>query len=118
MIYVEWPAVEDYPRTLAEFEARFSTEEECREYLCQLRWPNGFLCPRCGKDKAWPQRVTLLRCAHCDYQVSVTAGTVVQDARQPLTMWFRAMWYVTSQKNGGSALGLQRVLGLNTYETA
>lgn len=110
--------MEDYPRTLAEFESRFSTEEDCRDYLFRLRWPDGFLCPRCGKDKAWPHRVTLLRCAHCDYQASVTAGTVFQDTRKPLTLWFRAMWFVTSQKNGGSALGLKRVLGLNSYQTA
>ena len=62
--------------------------------------------------------MNLLRCAHCDYQISVTAGTVFQDTHKPLTMWFRAMWYVTSQKNGGSALGLQRVLGLKSYQTA
>lgn len=58
------------------------------------------------------------RCAVCDYQISVTAGTVFQDTHKPLTMWFRAMWYVTSQKNGGSALGMQRVLGLKSYQTA
>lgn len=110
--------MEDYPRTLAEFETRFSTEEACREYLRQLRWPDGFVCPRCGEKKAWSHRQTLLRCASCDYQVSVTAGTVFQDTHKPLTMWFRAMWFVTSQKNGGSALGLKRVLGLNSYQTA
>jgi hypothetical protein len=46
------------------------------------------------------------------------AGTIFQDTHKPLTMWFRAIWYVTSQKNGGSALGLQRVLCLNSYQTA
>lgn len=110
--------MEDYPRTLPEFEARFSTEEGCREYLCRLRWPEGFRCPRCQGAKAWPHRTALLRCAQCDYQVSVTARTIFQDTHKPLTMWFRAIWYVTSQKNGGSALGLQRVLGLNSYQTA
>jgi hypothetical protein len=48
----------------------------------------------------------------------VTAGTIFQDTRKPLVLWFRAMWYVTSQKNGASALGVQRVLGLGSYETA
>ena len=110
--------MEDYPRTWAEFETRFSTEEACRDYLRQLRWPEGFLCPRCQATKAWPHGKNLLRCAHCDYQISVTAGTVFQDTHKPLTMWFRAMSYVTSQKNGGSALGLQRVLGLKSYQTA
>jgi len=60
----------------------------------------------------------LYLCAACRFQVSVTAGTVFQDTRKPLTLWFRAMWYVTSQKSGMSALGLQRVLGLGSYRTA
>lgn len=57
-------------------------------------------------------------CAACRYQASVTAGTIFQDSHLPLTTWFRAMWYMTSQKNGVSALGLQRVLGFGSYRTA
>jgi transposase-like protein len=110
--------MEDYPRTLQEFEARFSTEAGCRDYLFQLRWPDGFRCSRCGGSKAWTIRATLLQCTGCDHQTSVTAGTLFQDTRKPLIVWFRAMWYVTSQKNGASALGLQRVLGLGSYRTA
>lgn len=111
-------AVEDYPRDLLELEARFSTEAACREYLFQLRWPDGFRCPRCGGAKIWPKPEGLARCAGCDYQASVTAGTVFQDSRLPLRLWFRAAWWVTSQKNGVSAMGLQRVLGLKSYKTA
>jgi len=111
-------AVEDYPRDLLELEARFSTDAACREYLFQLRWPAGFCCPRCGQSKAWPATATLLECAGCGRQVSVTAGTIFQDSRLPLTLWFRAAWSVTSQKNGVSAMGLQRVLGLKSYKTA
>lgn len=59
-----------------------------------------------------------MRCAACDYQVSVTAGTIFQDSRLPLKLWFRAAWWVTTQKNGVSAIGLQRVLGLKSYKTA
>jgi transposase-like protein len=110
--------MEDYPATLLEFEARFSTEESCRDYLFQLRWPNGFHCPRCGHPKAWSIGGVLFQCAGCGYKASVTAGTIFQDTHQPLTLWFRAMWWVTSQKNGASALGLQRVLGLGSYKTA
>ncbi len=110
--------MEDYPRNLAEFEARFATEQAGREYLCQLRWPEGFRCPRCGHDKAWAVRTALLECAGCGHQASPTAGTIFQDTRQPLQSWFRAMWWLTSQKNGASALGLQRVLGLGSYKTA
>jgi transposase-like protein len=110
--------VEDYPRDLFELEARFSTEAACREYLAQLRWPGGFCCPHCGGGKGWPVRGVLLECSACGTQTSVTAGTIFQDTRTPLPVWFRAMWWVTTQKNGASALGLQRVLGLKNYETA
>ena len=110
--------MEDYPRNLTELEARFSTEEECRDYLFQMRWPDGFCCPQCGHDRAWPVRKVWFECAGCGRQTSVTAGTVFQDSRKPLTLWFRAIWYVTSQKTGTSALGLQRVLGLGSYQTA
>lgn len=110
--------MEDFPRDLLEFEARFSTEAACREYLFRLRWPDGFRCPRCGGGKTWPVSDVLLQCSGCSYQSSVTAGTIFQDTRKPLTLWFRAAWWVTSQKNGASALGLQRVLGLKSYKTA
>jgi transposase-like protein/predicted RNA-binding Zn-ribbon protein involved in translation (DUF1610 family) len=111
-------AVEDYPRDLLELEARFSTETACRDYLFRLRWPVGFRCPRCGGTKIWPKSEGLVRCAGCDYQASVTAGTVFQASRLPLALWFRAAWWVTSQKNCVSAMGLQRVLGLKSYKTA
>ena len=110
--------MEDYPRNLKEFDFRFATEEACREYLLQLRWPDGFCCPRCGCRESSPVRKVLLRCGACRHQASVTAGTIFQDTRTPLRVWFQAMWWVTTQKNGASALGLQRVLGLPRYETA
>jgi len=109
--------MEDYPRTVLELETRFSDEAACRQYLYALRWPEGFRCPRCGGAKAWAVGPRY-ECAACGRQTSVTAGTILQDTRTPLRVWFRALWYVTSQKNGVSALGLQRVLGLGSYETA
>jgi transposase-like protein len=63
-------------------------------------------------------RAVLHQCAACGRQTSVTAGTIFQDTRTPLTTWFRAMWCVTSTKTGTSALGLQKVLGLGSYQTA
>lgn len=110
--------MEDYPRTLMEFETRFSTEESCRDYLFQLRWPDGFACPRCSHEKAWPIGSTLFQCAKCGYRTSVIAGTVFQDTKKPLQLWFRAIWHLTSQKYGANALGLQRVLGLGSYHIA
>lgn len=109
---------EEFPRTLPELERRFSSEQACREYLFILRWPEGFICPRCKGRTAWPMSRGLWKCGACKYQVSVTAGTIFQDSHLPLTLWFRAMWYITSQKNGMSAQGLQRILGLGSYETS
>ena len=109
---------EDYPRTLLELERRFSDESGCRSYLSALRWPDGFVCPVCQGRESVEIRRELWRCLKCRREVSVTAGTVFQDSKLPLTLWFRAMWQVTSQKNGISALGLQRVLGFGSYKTA
>ena len=75
---------------------------------------NGFRCPKCGHPKAWP---VLLLCAACGRQTSVAAGTIFQDTRTPLTTWFRAIGWVTSQKTGASGTGLQHVSG-GSYETA
>ena len=109
--------MEDYPETLLEFEQRFASEEACREYLFNLRWPHGYRCPRCQHDKAWLTKRNLYHCVQCGYETSVTSGTIFQDTRKPLQLWFRAMWYVVNQKNGVSAIGLQRVLGIQRYET-
>src|ERR1035437_1464369 len=110
--------MEDYPKTILEFETRFASEEACRDYLFALRWPEGFQCPACNHGKAWWTSRYLLHCAACGHQASVIAGTIFQDTHKPLRLWFRALWYVTSQKSGGSALGLQRILGLGSYHTA
>lgn len=111
--------MEIYPRSQAEFDALFTSEEACREYLAALRWPDGFRCPRCGHTQAWRiQRGKLYMCGQCQAQTSLTAGTIFQDTRQPLQRWFRVMWYVTQQKTGVSALGVQRALGFGSYHTA
>lgn len=109
--------MEDYPRTQMEFEQWFASEDACREYIFQLRWSDGFQCPRCQHQKAWLTSRRLYHCTECGFETSVTAGTIFQDTRKPLRIWFQAMWYVIGQKNGVSALGLQRVLGLSRYET-
>ena len=103
-------------RNTVEFEGRVAREAACRKYL--VRWPDGFRCPKCGDAKAWPVRTVLLQCAACGRQTSVAAGTIFQDTRTSLPTWFRAMWWVSSQKTGASAKGLQQVLGLGSYETA
>lgn len=109
--------MEDYPMNVIEFERQFSTEEACLQYLAQLRWPEGYRCPRCQHRKAWLTKRSLFHCAACGYETSVIAGTIFQDTRKPLQLWFRAIWYIVGQKNGVSAKGLQRVLGFTRYET-
>lgn len=109
---------EAYPKTLMDLEEQFSSEDACRDYLAALRWPTGFVCPGCGETNAGRMRRRLWHCRDCGRQTSVLAGTVFQDTHMPLRIWFRAMWHMTSQKNGVSALGLQRVLGLGSYRTS
>ena len=108
----------DYPRTLQEFDQWFSTEEECITYLQRLRWPDGFRCPKCNGNKGWQMAAGLVRCSKCKQKTSIIAGTIFHGTRRPLRLWFQAVWYVTSQKFGGNALGLKRVLGLGSYQTA
>ncbi|MDR0629266.1 MAG: IS1595 family transposase [Treponema sp.] len=104
--------------TFDEFIQRFSSEDQCRDYLYKLRFPEGFVRPNCGNRKDWGVGKTLYECARCGRQTSVTAGTIFQDTRRPLRTWFTAIWRVTTQKNGASAQGLQQVLGLKSYKTA
>jgi transposase-like protein len=108
-----------YPRTWSEFLARFPTEEACLSYLEELRWPQGFVCPGCGVASL-PSRVSRgrLLCKDCGRQSTVTAGTIFDKTRTPLRVWLAGAWYLTNQKLGVSALGLQRVLGLGSYQTA
>ena len=108
----------DYPRSLQEFDKWFLYEEDCIRYLQKLRWPNGFKCPICNGSKAWMMGRVVLWCSKCKRQTSPIAGTIFEGTRKPLRVWFQAMWYITSQKFGGSALGLKRVLGLGSYQTA
>ncbi len=108
----------EYPRTAIELRDWFPTEQACRDYLVRLRWPEGVRCPDCGCVEVWSMTPPFYRCAGCSYDFTVTAGTLFADTHKPLRLWFEAIWYVTNQKSGASALGVQRVLGLGSYRTA
>jgi transposase-like protein len=108
-----------FPKTLREFQSQFSSEAACQKYLASCRWPDGFVCPRCGNQSAY-ELVKLKRwqCTGCRHQVSVTAQTILHNTKIPLTVWFWAAYLMTTDKRGISALLLQRQLGLRRYETA
>ena len=107
-----------FPTNVRQFQRQFATEEACQEYLAACRWPEGFVCPRCGHRRAYAVANRRWQCAECRYQVSLTAGTVLHNTKTPLTHWFGAAYLMTTDKRGVSALLLQRQLGLRRYETA
>jgi len=109
----------NYPSNWIEFQDWFATEDSCTAYLERLRWPKGFCCPSCGAiDEPTRASRGRLICKSCRHQSSVTTGTIFDKTRTPLRVWFAAAWYITNQKQGVSALGLQRVLGFNSYQTS
>jgi hypothetical protein len=104
--------------SLLEFQERFSTEQECRDHLFALRWPEGFRCPRCGCGRySWHSTRHLCQCSACRYQASVTAGTILHKTRTPLRKWFWMIFMMSRQKSGVSMLGLQSLLEIKSYKT-
>jgi transposase-like protein len=107
-----------YPVTVIDFQDMFPTDQACYEYLYLIRWPDGFKCLYCEYSEAWRMSARIVRCKQCRKKISITAGTIFHDLRKPIRLMFQAMWYVVCQKQGVSALGLQRILGLGSYQTA
>lgn len=108
--------MEDYPENMIEFEKRFEGEQACLDHVVGQRWEGGVRCGHCGGEKLWPVRRGF-ECSACGRQASILSGTLFEGTHLPLAVWFRAIWWVVAQKNGASALGLQRQLGLS-YKTA
>jgi len=108
----------DFPKDLPGFEKRFGTDEQCRHYLFKLKWPHGFKCPSCGHEKFWWTQKHKLHCTSCGHQASVTVGTVIENSKKPLTLWFKAIFLVSFQKSGVNAMNLKCLLGLGSYQTA
>jgi len=108
-----------FPKTLRQFQLDFATEEACQQYLAACRWPDGFICPRCGHGRAYELvKQRRQQCVKCRHQVSLTSGTILHRTKTPLSHWFWAAYLMTTDKRGVSALLLQRQLGLSRYETA
>lgn len=111
----------EYPRELVEFAGWFPDDEACADYLAWLRWGDfGFICRRCGAiGHGWPRAGGMVYdCGACHSTSSMTAGTIFDKTRTPLTVWFRAAWEMTARTTGVSARNLQRTVGLGSYQTA
>ena len=106
--------------TLHDFQERFPDEESCALFLVERRWPNGFVCPKCGSGDAvmLTSRFYTYACKACGGHTSVTAGTIMQKTKLPLRVWFSAAHWMASNLNDTSALELQRQLGLGSYNSA
>jgi transposase-like protein len=112
-----WPT--NLPQDLPGFLKRFGTDEQCRAYLFQARWPEGFRCSACGHDRAWAHKARLIdECAACGKQHSLLAGTIFEQTKTGLSRWFLAIYLVTSSKGGISAMELKRQMGFGSYQTA
>jgi transposase-like protein len=109
---------EKYPKNFQEFLEEFKDEESCRKYLYDIRWPDGFHCPKCSGTKYWLTSENMIHCSQCGHQSSLTAGTIFHGTRKPLQLWFHIMWWVVAQKTGASAYNLMDFMGFGSYETA
>jgi transposase-like protein len=106
------------PMNLADVMTRFSTDDRCRELLRRLRWPAGVECPRCKQAVVELETDReLFYCKDCDYQFTVTVGTIFNDSHLPLTKWFMATLLLCEAKKGMSACQVQRTVGIS-YKTA
>lgn len=109
------------PKSLPDFQRMFPNEEACCSYLYQVRFPNGFICPYCSKEGVpyqFETRADMLRCRSCRRDTRLTAETVMQKSRMPLSTWFWGAFLITSLTPGMSALQFQKMLGIKRYETA
>ena len=109
---------ERYPKNFQEFLFQFKTEDDCWNYLFQMRWPDGFNCPKCKGNKYWITEKKLIHCISCEHQISITSGTIFHGTRKPLLLWFHIIWWVVAQKTGASAYNLKDIMGFGSYETA
>ncbi len=107
-----------FPRTFEEFLEWFPTEADCSQYLEWIRWPAGFVCQKCAGTKGWRTDRGLWHCQGCGHQASATAGSVFEDSRKSLRLWFHVIWLMMAQKTGLSARNLCDTYGFGSYQTA
>lgn len=103
--------------SLVAFQEHFGTEQQCRDYLVEKRWPTGFVCPKCGATAHCKLSNGMIQCGTCRHQTSVTAGTIMHRTHVPLTKWFLALYFTSQDKRGISAVQLKSTIGVS-YKTA
>ena len=108
----------NYPGNQMEFEDMFRTDQDCIDYLIKVRWPHGFECPICGSIRSWEKSKGRFECIDCHKETTITNGTIFHKSTKPLLIWFHAIWWIVAQKNGVSAIGLKKILGLGSYRTS
>lgn len=95
--------------SLIEWQQRFGTEEDCLAVLFKVRWPDGFMCPKCGAKKySYIKPRHIYQCCNCSHQASVISGTIFHSTNLPLVKWFWAIYLIASDKGGISALRLSK----------
>jgi transposase-like protein/Zn ribbon nucleic-acid-binding protein len=107
-----------YPKNQIEFERVFHSEEDCISYLIKVRWINGFECPQCKFTDFWRLAGREIKCKQCGFKLSVTTDTIFHNSKIRLVVLFRVIWWIVAQKNGVSAKGVQRILGIGSSRTA
>jgi transposase-like protein len=109
---------EKYPQNFQEFLVQFPDEKSCWQYLIDIRWPDGYVCPGCDSVNYWVTSKHKIHCSSCGKEFSITSGTIFQESKKPLLLWFHIMWWVVAQKTGASALNLTDFMGFGSYQTA
>jgi transposase-like protein len=109
---------EKYPKNFQEFLVTFPDEKSCWQYLIDIRWSEGYVCSGCNSIKYWLTSKHKIHCSFCEKEFSITSGTIFQDSKKPLLLWFHIMWWVVAQKTGASALNLTDFMGFGSYQTA
>jgi transposase-like protein len=107
----------EYPKNQMEFEKLFYTDEQCLAYLLALRIENTYECPSCSHAEFWINERKQMVCKLCKRQTSILEGTIFHSTKTPITVLFRALWFIVAQKNGVSAVSVQKILGIPRYET-
>ena len=109
---------EFYPKDFQEFLTQFKSEDDCWDYIFQMRWPDGYICSKCKSNEYWLTQEKIIHCSSCGYETAVTRGTIFHKTRKPLLLWFHIMWWVVAQRTGASANNLKDFMGFGSYETA